>query len=323
MTIQYIIFPGGGPIGIYIYGILKQLKKNNFWNYNNIKSVYCTSIGGIFGIITLLNLEESWIDDYIIKRPWNKIMDFTKTNYFDSLSEKGLFGNQVFKDLLEPLLNAKDLDINITLQEFYDYCKIIIYFYSTNINSNLLELQEISYKNYPNMKLYDAIYATCCIPFIFKPYFINNKCLIDGGLMCNTPIDRCLVNEECDKNNILFFSNANENKKVELTNESNIFDLLILLLSKLATTLMCTNINFKNIDNIKYTIKCNLNNGSFNLNYWYNVLNNENERKILINNGIDKANEFLKLINTTDIDNSINIDNTTDIHNNANDISNN
>ena len=158
------------------------------------------------------------------------------------------------------------------------------------------------------MKLYNAIYASCCIPFIFKPYFINDKCLIDGGLMCNTPIDRCLVNEECDKNNILFFSNANENKKFEITNESNIFDLLILLLSKLAIHFMCTNINFKNIDNIKYTIKCNLITFNF---YWYNVLNDENERRILLNNGIDKANEFLKLINYNKI-----VDNTNDISNN-------
>ena len=311
MAIEHIIFPGGGPIGIYIYGILKQLKKENFWNYNNIKSVYCTSVGGIIGIITLLDLEESWIDDYIIKRPWSKIIDFTKTNYFDSITEKGLFGNEVFKNLLEPLLNAKDLDVNITLQEFYNYCKIAIYFYSTNINSDILKLEEISYKNYPTMKLYDAVCATCNIPFIFKPFFIDNKCLIDGGLMSNNPIELCLINENCDKNNILFFTNCSENRKLEVTNESNIFDLLILLLSKLALTIMCTNINLKNIDYIKYTIKCNLNNYSFNLNYWYNVLNDENERKNLIKNGIDKANDFLKLINYPNIP-----DNTNDISNN-------
>lgn len=305
MTIEHIVFPGGGPLGIYVYGILKQLNKKKFWNYNNIKSVYCTSIGGIIGIITLLNLEESWNDDYILKRPWNKIIDFTKSNYFDSITEKGFFGNEVFKDLLQPLLNSKDLDINITLQEFYNYSKIIIYFYSTNINNSLLELEEISYKNYPNMKLYDAIYATCCIPVIFKPFFINNKCLIDGGLMCNNPIDKCLNNEKCDRNNILFFTNCNENKNLKVTIESNIFDLLILLLSKLATTFMSTNINFKNIDNIKYTIKCNLNNGIFNLNYWYNVLNSETERKILLDDGINKADEFLKLINDINIINDV------------------
>ena len=41
MTIEHIILPGGGPIGIYVFGALKRLNEINFWKIENIKSIYC------------------------------------------------------------------------------------------------------------------------------------------------------------------------------------------------------------------------------------------------------------------------------------------
>tara|TARA_R110002072_G_scaffold210345_3_gene367980 strand:+ start:1232 stop:2278 length:1047 start_codon:yes stop_codon:yes gene_type:complete len=293
MTIEHIILPGGGPIGIYVFGALKRLNEINFWKIENIKSIYCTSIGGLIGIITILNLDWNWMDDYLIKRPWNKMLELNNINYLNIISEKGIFDINITKSIIEPLLKSKGLDVNITLDEFYKFTNITLYFYSTNLNSNLLCDEEISYKTYPKLKLYEALYATLNIPFLFKPYFINNKCLIDGGLVNNNPIKSCIRNENCDIDKILFFTNSNENKKSIIEQESNILDLLLLLLSKMATTIMCRNVEFENTLKIKNVIKCDTNNGSLNLQYWLNVLNNMEEREKLLKNGISKANNFI------------------------------
>tara|TARA_R110002072_G_scaffold244302_3_gene403656 strand:- start:7703 stop:8713 length:1011 start_codon:yes stop_codon:yes gene_type:complete len=316
MVINHIILPGGGPIGFYVYGALKQLNKLNFWNIENIKSIYCTSIGGLIGIITILNLDWEWMDDFLIKRPWDKIINLNNINYIEIISEKGLFDKTIAKSIIEPLLKTKGLDINITLEDFYNFTNISIYFYSTNINSNLLDEEEISYKNYPNMKLYEALYATMNVPFIFKPYYINNKCLIDGGLVNNNPIKNCIENENTNYDNILFFTNSTQCKENRLEVESNIFDLLLLMLSKMATTIMCRNVEFKKRENIKNLIECDTNNGSLNIEYWLKVLNLQYEREKILNNGIIKANEFIILHNNSNL---INID----ISNNNNSTTNN
>ena len=315
MVINHIILPGGGPIGIFVYGALKRLNKLNFWNIENIKSIYCTSIGGLIGIITILNLDWEWMDDFLIKRPWNKIIDLNNVNYLEIISEKGLFNENIAKNIIEPLLKAKGLDINITLQDFYKITNISIHFYSTNINSNLLDEEEISYKNFPNMKLYEALYATMNVPFIFKPYYIDNKCLIDGGLVNNNPIKNCVERENVQNenyiyDNILFFTNSTRCKENKLAAESNIFDLLLLMLSKMATTIMCRNIDLKKNKNIKNLIECDTNNGSLNIEYWLKVLNSQEEREKILNNGIIKANEFI-------LDNYINFINI-DVSNNNN-----
>ena len=49
------------------------------------------------------------------------------------------------------------------------------------------------------MKLYEAMYATACIPFFLKPFLYEDKCFIDGGLINNSPILNC-INDICCNN---------------------------------------------------------------------------------------------------------------------------
>lgn len=312
MDIKHIILPGGGPLGIYVYGILKRLNNLKFWQIENIKSIYCTSIGGLIGIIIALNLDWEWMDDFIIKRPWHKTLDLNNINYLKIIGEKGFFDESIAKNIIEPLLKSKNINTEINLKDFYNLTNIKLYFYSTNINLNLLNEQEISYINYPNMKLYEALYATMNIPFIFKPFYIDDKCFIDGGLVNNNPIKNCIENEKCDTKNILFFTNSTKCKENKLDKDSNIFDLLLLLLSKMATTIMCRDIDIINNFNIYNTIYCDLNNGSLNLEFWLKVLNNREERQNILDKGIIDANKFLTnkysyLFNKIGNDSSLNI----------------
>ena len=328
MTIKHIIFPGGGPIGFFVYGALKRLHYCNFWNIKNIESIYCTSIGGLLGIITILDLNWNWIDDFLIKRPWNKIIDINNINYLKILSEKGIFDLIIAKNIIDPLLKSKGLDSEITLEQFYNFSNISIYFCSTNINSNILEEEIISHKNYPNMKLYEALYCTLNIPFIFKPYFYHNKCLIDGGLINNNPIKNCLENENCADDEFLFFTNSNDLKENVITEESNIFNLLLLILSKMAVTIMFRNLEFEKKKKIKNIIHCNTNNGALNLSYWLEILNSQEERISLIDEGTILADKFLMEKYPTFYDTNIpkfdsSLNKIIDISNNFSDLSNN
>lgn len=305
MTIKHLILPGGGPIGLYVYGALKRLNELKYWNIKDLKSIYCTSIGSFIGIITILDLNWEWIDDFLIKRPWNKILDLNNVNYLNVIFEKGLLDNNISKNMIEPLLKAKGLSNEITLKEFFEFSNINIYFYSTNLNSISLDCLEINHNTYPDMKLYDALYSSMNIPFIFKPNFFKDKCLIDGGLVNNNPIKSCLDNEKCNIENILFFTNSTKNEITIIEKDIDIFKLLLLILSKLALTIMLNNYKYEKCIDIKNIIYCDINNGSLNINYWIKVLNNLDERKNIIQKGIDKANEFYSNIINSTLDNIV------------------
>ena len=56
MTIvKHLVFSGGGPIGMVEYGALKYLTEKKFIEYKNIESIYSISVGGIIGLIYILN----------------------------------------------------------------------------------------------------------------------------------------------------------------------------------------------------------------------------------------------------------------------------
>ena len=59
-------------------------------------------------------------------------------------------------------------------------------------DANTLELVKLSHESHPDLKLTDAVFVTCSIPFAFQPMFINGAYLLDGGLLCNYPLDSCI-----------------------------------------------------------------------------------------------------------------------------------
>ena len=50
MVIKYLVLGGGGGGGFSIYGALKYLSEKNYYDINNIKSIYSTSVGSINGL---------------------------------------------------------------------------------------------------------------------------------------------------------------------------------------------------------------------------------------------------------------------------------
>ena len=72
-TIKHIVISSGGPAGHMMYSILRTLNLKNVWEFDNIKTIYGSSIGSFISILLALRYEWSVIDDYLIKRPFEKI----------------------------------------------------------------------------------------------------------------------------------------------------------------------------------------------------------------------------------------------------------
>ena len=303
--IKHLVLSGGGPIGIIQWSVLKKLTQKNIIKYENIKTIYATSIGCIIGTTYALNFEMSWIDDFIIKRPWNNIIKFNSSDYFNLMETKGLLDEDFLIKCFKPLFLAKNIDINITLKEFYEITNKDIHFFTANLNKFCKE--DINHKTHPNIKLLTAINMSIGIPILIKPIFYNNCFYLDGGIFINTPINDCLNDNKCDKNEILALVNYKNvdiknklnNKENEEINENiNLFNFLIFIIKSLFHKLIL--IEKQNTIVINNTINCSCTNKAIDIDYWIYVFGNENERINLINYGNEIANKFI-------IDNSNNV----------------
>lgn len=204
-TIEHLVLSGGAYFGYYHIGALHFLEKHLFIQRENLKTIYGTSIGALVGCLMCLKLDWDTIIDYIVKRPWNKILDINVDTFMDMFQVKGIYKKDVFIKILEPLLSSCDLQINSTLEDLYTYSNIELHIFSVNIIE--YTLKNISYTSHPTMPIIDAIYMSCCLPYIFEPFeFLDtderntNKKVkhvcVDGGLLSSYPIKICIDEQE-------------------------------------------------------------------------------------------------------------------------------
>jgi predicted acylesterase/phospholipase RssA len=143
-------------------------------------------------------------------------------NIYDSYINKGLFDIKTFEKCFKPLFDAKDISMELNLLDFYRITNIELHLFSFEINS--YKIEDISHITHPELPLIRAAYMSCCLPLLFTPTFIENKCFVDGGIACNYPLQRCIDSGKNPKE-ILGFKKTVKSK-IDITEESTLMDFL-------------------------------------------------------------------------------------------------
>ena len=276
--IKHLVISGGFYNGIKMYGALHELGNRNFYNINNIESIYCTSIGSLIGTLLSLKIDTKIIYDYIHKRPWYKISKIKNISF----QKKGLLDKTFVDDIMKPVLQSKNLKLNITLADLYKYTNIDIHIFSTKVTD--MSLVDISYKTHPNLPIIDAIYMSSAIPYFLEPYFYNNDFYIDGGVLCNYPLDYC----EKDNDSILGIRTNNvSNNSVNIGNDSTIIQYFLYLNLKLFKS-----ISTKPTKKIKYNLILDVD--GMNSTVFNDILHSCDKRLEFLQIGQESATNFLQ-----------------------------
>jgi predicted acylesterase/phospholipase RssA len=293
MTIKHLVISGGGPAGFLTYGAARHLAKEKLWKLEDIESIYCCSIGAFMGVIISLGYDWEWIDDYFIKRPWEKTLGITAISFLKAYTEKGIVGDELIHNSLEPLLTAKELTVDTTMAEFYEFNGIDIHIYSTNLNTQFLTKIDISHTSHPDMPLIKAIRMTTAYPFAFKPVCEGGDCFIDGGLLNNLPLNDCIEQTKCNKDEILAFKNIWITDNYKVSEDSSLIDYLYVLLIKMKRSVYSED---DPVD-VKYMVRC-LVEDLDGFEDWIKALATKEMRGKLIERGSSQAKLFLSYINS-------------------------
>lgn len=286
MNIKHLVISGGGPTMIQTLGVLHYLSSNNILNLNNIKTIHGTSAGAIVGTLICLKYDWESINDYIIKRPWNDVFKIKIDIICDAYKKKGLFDIKTIEKCFKPLFDAKDIPMNITLKEFYDYSNIDLHMYSFDINE--FKLQDISHSTYPELPLLQGLQMTCSLPLLVSPVCLDNKCFIDGGIICNYPIKQCLEHID-NQDEILGIKNEYETENrvnSNITADSTIIDYILTFLFKSIQSLS----KKEEIPQIKNEIICNAT--LMSVSYLKEVFSSIDLRKKLFEDGSETAKKY-------------------------------
>ena len=222
MTIKYLVLSGGAYKGFYTIGALKHLSEINFYDINNVKKIYGTSVGALLGSLLCLKLNWGDLVEYAINKPWHKLFNFTIDSLLDTISKKGFIQRKFIESIFENLLKNAGLNTKSTLLDLHNHSNIEINIFSANMSS--FKLERFSHITHPDLTIIDAVYRSCSLPFIFQPQYVEQNCYIDGGLINPYPMNICIEdlkkeNQEFDKKEILGFKIIDD--KLEPTPESS------------------------------------------------------------------------------------------------------
>jgi len=307
MLIKHLVLPGGGPVFFTQISTLQQLEKKKILIRENIKTIFATSGGCVSGVLYALSIKHEILNNYLIERHWQDLFTIKPKNMMEIYYKKGLLDiYSIYRKGFKSLFEIKDLNLNINLEDFYNFCGIEINFITFDLNE--FKILIINHKNYPKLELLKVLSMSSAIPLLYYPIFLDNKCLIDGGITSNYPLQLC-VNYLCENskyneivnilglknhyyqnnnNNIIINSNENNisNNISNINENSNLMNYLILIIRKVFQSLNNEDFNYELVNEV--TILCET------MTYYSlkNCINNKNTRISLINNGIQNANEF-------------------------------
>ena len=282
MNIRHLVLSSGSLNGINMIGVLYEGLNKNILKYENIKTVHGCSAGSIVLALWLTKIKKEELYNFIINRPWDKTFKFSNNIINGLLIDKGLFNINNFSKILTPVFKAQNIDPEITLMEFYKYTNVEFHIYSTDINT--YDSIDFSYKTHPDLKLFNAIYMSSSIPFIFKPIYYNNTYIIDGGISNRYPIQSCLDNngEEDNTLGIKITRHGYNNLKEDCSIMTYGLHLVNMGVRKI--------MNF-NVKDTKYQINIKT---SPIISIMDEILSSADKRKQLLIDGENAFNEFLK-----------------------------
>jgi predicted acylesterase/phospholipase RssA len=318
-AIQHIVISSGGPAGHMMYSILKTLNLKGVWNISNIKTIYGSSIGSFAAILIALKYEWAVMDDYLIKRPWEKIFFSSsssssssagsgehtneatssgssstgpiadaknKLDYIYKLYRNhGLYGLKEFGEMLRPALQGKDFGMDVTFQEFYERTGIELHFTVTELNK--FQSIDFSHKTHPKQGLVEACYMSCCYPFGFTPIYRDGCCYIDGGIINDYPVNECIRDQKCDLREILGVKMLWERKPAHLTEKSSVVQFISTFFNQIKGNLF-ENRPTRPVPNEVVCVS-----KVFASQDWINWMKDENYRRELVLRGETFANVFL------------------------------
>lgn len=208
--IDTLVFSGGGIKGIGFVGCLNYLSEKGLYNTNNIKTFIGTSAGSIIATFLAVGYTVKEINEIAKEIDFGLIRDITADNVLSFFQDFGLDSGKELERVMEIIIKKKTKE-NLTFKELYDMKGIKLIINAVCVNDQKVEY--FNHETYPDLEIRKAIRMSTSIPIVFKPYKMDNKLYVDGGVLDNFSVNLC------DKNFIGFyivnFNNFEEIKSID------------------------------------------------------------------------------------------------------------
>lgn len=180
MNANTLVLGPGGINGFLEIGAVIAFEKSGL--LKNITNYVGVSVGSIIASLLVCGYSG---EDLI-----NESLDFNvqgaDLHILQILQTKGIIDHEVVSEKVNTLIRKK-YGVEITFEDLYMITEKSLTIVATNLDTQTAEY--FNRENSPSMKIIDAIKASISIPYIFKQYFYQGVCYVDGALTDPYPIE--------------------------------------------------------------------------------------------------------------------------------------
>jgi len=204
--IKNLVLEGGGVLGIAYVGAMRGLEEKN--KLSEIENIAGTSVGALSASLMAVGFDSKELEDILRNLNMRKFNDgrgvfFGGTNRM--FKRYGWYRGEKLKSWVNDLLYEKTGKENLTFMELHELAEKDSKFknlYVTVTNLSQQNWQTLSYLNFPNMRIADAVRMSASIPMYFTAVFMDKEgnvykkpqkhvvtdVMADGGFVSNYPI---------------------------------------------------------------------------------------------------------------------------------------
>jgi hypothetical protein len=141
---------------------------------------------------------------------------------FELFACKGMAKLGLLDDIMQPLLESKDLTLATTLSELHARSGIALNVFTMELNT--FKKTQLSHVTHPDLPLMDAIKMSACMPVLFQPIIRDGCCYIDGGIVANYPLHECMQGTQCKDDEVLGLRNEWNRENEGIGEQSSLMD---------------------------------------------------------------------------------------------------
>lgn len=267
-----LYFGPGGAKGIQMVGSLIKIYGEYLTELDTI--VGC-SAGSIIGMMLCLGYTALEIAKE--SKDFNLFEKVDVNNLKLLMSQKGLLDPEVTKEKIKDIV-IKKMGHNGTLLELYNMCGIE--FISVTSVKRMKRSEYVSYKNYPDELISDAVFASMNIPYLFRrSLFLGENC-IDGAFTDPLPLH---LKDKEDNRVLVICLDEGCNESIADNIIQDIYDTVTLPIITLK------NHSINNASN-----RCRILNMKCNVKDITGITVSQSDKQLMLRDGYEKMNIFLK-----------------------------
>jgi len=184
---HYLSFSSAGTNGVSYIGVLDALEEHMGADYEawraNVKGVAGCSSGAIVGLMLVLGLSRkkraallSTFDIHHVLRDPDIAMLW---------HQYGITEGSSLLEIAQEVLNQGGLSIQSTFADLRRLLRVDFVCVASELSTS--RAVYFSAKATPEVRVADAVCASCCVPIAFRPHSIQGRVYVDGCLTCSQP----------------------------------------------------------------------------------------------------------------------------------------